>query len=77
MKPNKRTASKVVKGAQIASAVVAVSAYMLLPVESNGYCQDRAGIQNTGYCTRDPNYHNGQYACLPGGITCDGDDIFP
>ena len=77
MKPKKRTALKVVRGVQAASAIVAVSSLMMAPMEADGYCHDRPGVTNTGSCTQDPDYHNGAYACLPGGVTCDSDDIFP
>lgn len=50
--------------------------WLLPPFIANSYCHDRGGVPNTGFCTRDPDYHGGAYVCLPGGFTCDGDDIF-
>ena len=37
-----------------------------------GLCLDRPGPSrpNTGYCT----IYNGDYHCIPGGYTCDGDE---
>ncbi|WP_296621118.1 hypothetical protein [Marivirga sp.] len=44
---------------------------------AKSYCySNREGRVHTGYCTEDPDYHNGQQFCHPGGFTCDGDDIY-
>ncbi len=54
------------------AAVILLLCVMFIPQAVNGYCKDRPGSSypNTGFCRLE----DGIYLCLPGGITCDGDD---
>ncbi|MFN3666036.1 MAG: hypothetical protein ACK4S0_07755 [Sediminibacterium sp.] len=76
MKSSKRIS--LIASKHLYALIVAISMliFIISPLEGNSYCHDRTGEPNTGFCTRDPDYHGGAYVCLLGGFTCDGDDIF-
>ena len=67
----KETNQKLIRGATILTAAFGLSVMMLSPTETGAYCLDRPNppYPNTGYCT----WYNNAYHCIPGGVSCDGD----
>lgn len=58
----------------VSSALTLTIASIIIPIKTDAYCSDRSGVPNLGFCTIDPDYQGGAYVCLPGGVSCDGDD---